>query len=466
MKFRITFFVVSLSFLAFSRAHAQESYHIRIKKHVVIENLRTKVSPSTTDSHIDLWMANQRMMLIDGDNQYVVDGVQNRMLIINARHQTFIEFPLPLNLVNHLDAYALLQHQTYMMRFYVYGKTNGMLKLLETEKTVLGKTCRGYQIQLEDRDEIHGFRSESIVWCTVDVPFDLESYHTTQSHLNRFLHYDYEDQLNARVEEIQGFPLLMEQVRFAGRKKITTTKQVTAISRAPVPENFCAIPKGFFRKEKISHDALVRGVIGPKKRKLEKEENNIMSTLLKFQKGFIERDTSKVETWVDALFADDVFIVGTAATFPGSGEWRDGRDVAIQLFGNDWRYWGNVTMYLDEAKIQVEGNAAWANFFATVTRKPGMEPRYRDGERIRNTMLNIIKDKADRDWSAKRRLYEIICDASWALVEYERSPEFIWPIRISLGLIKSRGVWKFKQVHFSHPSEGYPIVRLIRYKDN
>jgi len=44
----------------------------------------------------------------------------------------------------------------------------------------------------------------------------------------------------------------------------------------------------------------------------------------------------------------------------------------------------------------------------------------------------------------------------------ERNPKFIWPIQISLGLIKKQDRWLLKQIDFAHPSEGYPVVRLLQ----
>jgi len=125
----------------------------------------------------------------------------------------------------------------------------------------------------------------------------------------------------------------------------------------------------------------------------------------------------------------------------------------------------NMKMYIDEAAILVHEKSAWVSLFATVTRKPGMEPRYRNDETIRKAILNVLNGKMAQDWSSKRKLLELIHDASWALVEYERSPEFTWPIRITIGLIRINGKWLMKQMHWSHPAEGYPIMRLIK-RDN
>jgi len=61
-------------------------------------------------------------------------------------------------------------------------------------------------------------------------------------------------------------------------------------------------------------------------------------------------------------------------------------------------------------------------------------------------------------------LYEVIHDASWGLVEYERSEEFVWPLRLTMGLVKQDDRWPIRQMHWSYPGEGYPLLKLIEYE--
>lgn len=84
---------------------------------------------------------------------------------------------------------------------------------------------------------------------------------------------------------------------------------------------------------------------------------------------------------------------------------------------------------------------------------------FRDEETIRQAIVRVINDKINHDdWSTRRRLYEVIHDASWALVEYERTTDFIYPKQLIFGFIKRDGKRKIKQWHWQNPSEGFHFL--------
>jgi hypothetical protein len=291
-------------------------------------------------------------------------------------------------------------------------------------------------------------------------------YSKMNGHLQDFFGHGNTADLQAEIKEIRGFPIKIENVRSRRGLDIRTVTEVVEMSSQSPPAGLYDIPAGYTLKDRISHDELIGNSPGPLEKERTGDAGEVYSLLEKFQEGYLHRDVSKLEAWVDELFDTDVHIIGTHAKFPGTGEWRNGREAALHLFGSDWRNWGDVKFYLEEADISVEGPAAWVGLFATVIRKPGMGRLYRDAETIQRTMVNVMKAKLDQeDWSALKKLYEVLHDVGFALAEYERDPEFIWPIQISLGLIKKQGRWLLKQIHFAHPSEGYPVVRLLPIKE-
>ncbi|HUT80112.1 MAG TPA: hypothetical protein VMZ29_02835 [Candidatus Bathyarchaeia archaeon] len=191
------------------------------------------------------------------------------------------------------------------------------------------------------------------------------------------------------------------------------------------------------------------------------DELIIFEKLKAFYQGYIERDISKVEIWVKELLDENVQIIGTNAIYPGDFEWRTGQRVAIEMFENDWKHFGKLKFYLDQAEIMVENNCSWATVFATATRLT-TEEENRSFEASKNRSLNRIRAITEENKSSTLSLYQIINDASSVLYQYEQSKLFVWPIRISFCFIKKNHKWLIKQLHFSCPGTGFPAVRITK----
>ncbi|NHJ04796.1 MAG: hypothetical protein EAX90_08230 [Candidatus Heimdallarchaeota archaeon] len=190
------------------------------------------------------------------------------------------------------------------------------------------------------------------------------------------------------------------------------------------------------------------------------EEKQILRKLQYFQEGYLLRDITRVENWVKELMDEEVQIIGTNSVFPGEFEWRSGYKAAYELFENDWKNWGSVKFYLENAEISIDNETAWVMIFATVTRDTTKE-KNRTFEASKLRSLSRIKEICDKNLPSSRALYEIINDASSVLVQYERSEIFVWPIRITLGFLKKKNNWLIKQIHFSWPGRGFQAVRFL-----
>ena len=116
-------------------------------------------------------------------------------------------------------------------------------------------------------------------------------------------------------------------------------------------------------------------------------------------------------------------------------------------------------MYLDHAEIMVEGTSAWATLFGTVTRDTKNDERMNFEASKARSLQRIQEMTKDEEKSGTQTFYEIIQDASNVLLQYEQSKVFIWPIRISFGFVKKVERWIMKQIHFSWPGRGFPVVR-------
>ena len=198
----------------------------------------------------------------------------------------------------------------------------------------------------------------------------------------------------------------------------------------------------------------------PKIPKRSHIEIEILKQLKEFQKGYLERDITKVKSWVESLLDERVQIIGTNSIFPGDFEWRSGHEAAIEMFENDWKNWGDATLYIDQSEIEIELDSAWVVIFATVTRDTTKE-KNRTFEASKQRSLQRIKSITEKEIPSTLALYEIFNDASSVLVQYARSEIFVWPIRITLGFLKKNNQWLIKQIHFSWPGRGFPAVRLF-----
>ncbi len=190
-----------------------------------------------------------------------------------------------------------------------------------------------------------------------------------------------------------------------------------------------------------------------------KEELEIIGVLKQFSQGYQERKIENVNNWVKELMDRDVQIIGTNATYPGDFEWRSGHEAAIEMFANDWKNFGKVNFFFEHSEINIDENTSWVTFFATATRFT-QEDQNRSYEASKKRSLSRIKSYTELEKPSSLLLYQIINDACSVLYQYEQSELFVWPFRVSLSLLKKNKKWLIKQIHFSWPGRGFPVVRL------
>ena len=193
---------------------------------------------------------------------------------------------------------------------------------------------------------------------------------------------------------------------------------------------------------------------------VDKDKKKIKQVLEEFKVGFQERDTTKAPTWCDRIFYDNVEIIGTYSIHSGEREWFTGKDKAVVVFKNDWINWGDLDAHVENANIGMDEDLAWISFDAIITKSP-KNSRCRTADQSSLNMLkNMAKLSQKNDARSNRlKLMEAAYYANLVLYQYERGEKFVWPIRISGVLQKKDNVWKFRQMHFSHPNRGFPNVR-------
>lgn len=191
------------------------------------------------------------------------------------------------------------------------------------------------------------------------------------------------------------------------------------------------------------------------------DKKQIEEVLQSFKKGYQDRDTSKVTTWFNTLFYDNVEIIGTFSIEPQTREWEIGRKESIKLFVSDWVGWGDVEIDLKKANIAFDGDIAWVSFPAIISRNPNNSRSRTSTESYSNMLRNFesIIAAENEDTDEKMKLLQIAYYSNLLMYQYEQGDEFIWPLRISAVLQKKNDSWKFRQIHFSYPNRGFPNVR-------
>jgi len=88
----------------------------------------------------------------------------------------------------------------------------------------------------------------------------------------------------------------------------------------------------------------------------------ILEQLVLFQEGYDKRDTSILESYMDALFSkENILILGTMPA-----EIYSGYVEAADLVSSDWLLWGDVQMLVESANISASDSVAWFSMIGHV----------------------------------------------------------------------------------------------------
>lgn len=187
-------------------------------------------------------------------------------------------------------------------------------------------------------------------------------------------------------------------------------------------------------------------------------KNELMEVLNIFQEGYLQKDTKKIDNFMDALFDNNesVIIIGT-----GGHELCIGYAEVKDIFLGDWEYWGDLRINADDATIIPLGNTALIYTTGTVkfsfdsksetyTRFLGYIKEYFDGVSLNSKKSNNVK-LTEINWTLSHLLSQ--------RNNIER--DYLWDLRVSFVLIKKETRWIVKQMQFSLPVVGHmPDIRI------
>jgi hypothetical protein len=182
-------------------------------------------------------------------------------------------------------------------------------------------------------------------------------------------------------------------------------------------------------------------------------QDEIRQLLQKFQEGYVHRDLTQVDSFME-LFTSDAEVIGTNGVKPGVDEWYMDRLSARELVAGDWEGWGDLRLNLDSMSVRSHGDVGWVAASATVTKIIGPE-NY-------GSYLEFIKTFIDNPGlSAEQKLLHILRGGTNTLYELRRGEKFVWALRFTAVVVREADGWKFAQMNFSFPTVYFPDVRIL-----
>lgn len=130
----------------------------------------------------------------------------------------------------------------------------------------------------------------------------------------------------------------------------------------------------------------------------------VLQQLEAFQKGYTERDTSILDSYMEQLFSkENILILGTMP-----GEIYSGYGEAADLVSSDWLYWGDVTMHTESSNISVSDSVAWFSMIGHVVFD--MSSWLDLPLRVSGVMI-----KSEHSWKFQQLQFQFDLNMSWVL---------------------------------------------------
>lgn len=170
-------------------------------------------------------------------------------------------------------------------------------------------------------------------------------------------------------------------------------------------------------------------------------KDEIRVVLQRFQDGYTERDTSKLDEIME------LFAPGDQAEMIGIGVFErfQGGEQIREMIESDWKYWGDVVFDVNQARIREHGDVAWLTTRGAViqagTHNAAM-PFYLD------KMKEILEDES-------RDVDERIVEASHFGVRRWRERTLgeghRWPFMFTAVLVRHSEDWRFHHIQWAMP---------------
>ena len=175
-------------------------------------------------------------------------------------------------------------------------------------------------------------------------------------------------------------------------------------------------------------------------------EAQVREVLRRFQEGYTARDLSLLDQFMEMIAQEDTSeFLGIGAVERGGFEWLEGPEAIREIVESDWTYWGDVSLDVDGAQINVLGDVAWLSTTGKVTQTETFDkalPYY----------LQQMKDLLDKEGlDADGQLVEATHFGMRRIRERHKGKGHAWPFVLTAVLVRVDGEWRFHTMHWSMP---------------
>lgn len=130
----------------------------------------------------------------------------------------------------------------------------------------------------------------------------------------------------------------------------------------------------------------------------------ILEQLEYFKEGYLQRDTTIMEVYMDRLFSrENILILGTMP-----GEIYSGYVEAADLVSSDWLYWGDVNLQVESSNISGGDRIAWFSMIGNV--EFDMSSLLDLPLRVTGTMV-----KEEQAWKFQQLQFQFDLNTQWVL---------------------------------------------------
>lgn len=180
---------------------------------------------------------------------------------------------------------------------------------------------------------------------------------------------------------------------------------------------------------------------------------DVRQVLRRFQEGYARRDPATLDAFMDLfVVAEEPELVGTEAVVPGDADWGVDRAGVRAVIEWDWRFWWNVRLDVDAARIRLRGDVAWLSAPGLLLQCEQARLGLRREVDLRTTgeLEQVLRD-ADRP--AEARLADVALRSLARVRDYHLPPGAGRPFTFTAVLVRADGSWRFHTIQFSIAAE-------------
>lgn len=216
--------------------------YLKIQLHTDSRYQNGAVIPAE-DAAVENWISARKMASVSRTWRFVADLDQNVFILINLAEKSYLQLPLPLDLLNVVPADEKEPITAY--------KYLGAVAAAEGGRTILGVPCKRFDIQ---RWVILGgdrfAEQETTAWYGPLPGLDPATYLQLQRQFYALSNFGPE--LMETYLKIPGFAMAQESVRYIEGTAIKSSYLVTEMATRDAPAGIYAIPEGFTKKDSYS----------------------------------------------------------------------------------------------------------------------------------------------------------------------------------------------------------------------